>query len=143
MLGDLLRELLGAGQAKPAMKKGAKMKPMKIGGASRRMTPSQRDFPGETNYGVPEDNMIDTKMGYIQPQQYDQLVNSSQGERGYLNPLQGAGSMYRPMNQNFVQQGGFDPMRSAVRMQYGAQNQFEGGQNPLLSEDFRNRLRVR
>lgn len=39
--------------------------------------------------------------------------------------------------------GGFDPMQSAARMQYGAQNQFQPGQNPLQNEDYRNILRVR
>jgi len=34
-------------------------------------TPSQRDYPGRTNYGVPQDNMIDTPQGYITRQQYD------------------------------------------------------------------------
>lgn len=37
----------------------------------KQQTPSQRDYPGRTNYGVPEDNMIDTPQGYITPQQYD------------------------------------------------------------------------
>lgn len=36
------------------------------------LTPAQRDFPGRTNYGVPEDNMIDTPGGYITREQYNQ-----------------------------------------------------------------------
>ena len=40
--------------------------------------------------------------------------------------------------------GGFDPMQSAARMQYGAQNQFYPGQNPLNNNTEDNfRLRVR
>ena len=38
-----------------------------------QQTPSQRDYPGRTNYGVPEDNMIDTPNGYVTTQQYDQM----------------------------------------------------------------------
>lgn len=33
--------------------------------------PAQRDFPGRTNYGVPQDNMIDTPQGYVTREQYN------------------------------------------------------------------------
>lgn len=41
-----------------------------------------------------------------------------------------------------LQGSSFDPMQSAARMQYGAQNQFYEGQNPMYRDDYRG-LRVR
>ncbi len=58
-LQEMLRQRLGMGA-----------QPNTYGGAS---SAAQRDFPGQTNYGVPEDNMIDTPDGYISREQYDQL----------------------------------------------------------------------
>lgn len=43
-------------------------------GYEPQMTPAQRDFPGRTNYGVPEDNMIDTPQGYVTAEQYNQMM---------------------------------------------------------------------
>lgn len=81
MLGDLLRELLGigGGAAKPATRTAKKAgsgaaRAKRFAGTqqkARPMTPSQRDYPGRTNYGTPQDNMIDTPGGYVTPEQYD------------------------------------------------------------------------
>ncbi len=51
----------------------------------KQMTLSQRDFPGRTNYGVKEDNMIDTPNGYITAQQYDQLTPADRDFPGRTN----------------------------------------------------------
>lgn len=36
---------------------------------------AQMYYPGRTNYGVPQDNMIDTSMGYITPEQFNQAMS--------------------------------------------------------------------
>lgn len=80
-----------------------------MAGSMDNLDPYQKDFPGRTNYGVPEDNMIDTRMGYMKPEQYDQVMNSARGERGYMNPVQGGGSLYRPQ-QPTMQSQQFNPL---------------------------------
>jgi len=53
------------------------------------ISPAQRDFPGRTNYGVPEDDMIDTPRGYVSHAEYN-LNNTPLRNRptfaGNLNP---------------------------------------------------------
>lgn len=46
----------------------------------RPINPAQQMYPGSTNYGVPQDNMIDTSMGYLTNDQFNQ---------GYTGQLQG------------------------------------------------------
>jgi hypothetical protein len=121
LLGGLIGG--GAGQAlKGAKKKGKKLDGSVLGalqgmGQSRLVRPTQapsdRFFPGNTNFGVPQDNMIDSSMGYLTPPQFDQVMNSAMGERGYMNPVQGGGSLYRP--DQFSLQGGSSPLNDQRR----------------------------
>jgi hypothetical protein len=123
LLGGLIGAGGGAGQAlKGAKKKGKKPDGSVLGalqgmGQSRLVRPTQapsdRFFPGNTNFGVPQDNMIDTSMGYMTPPQFDQVMNSAMGERGYMNPVQGGGSLYRP--DQFSLQGGSSPLNDQRR----------------------------
>jgi len=127
LLGGLIGG--GAGQAVKGAKKGKKGSPAKSVmpggmlealqgmGQSRLVRPTQapsdRFFPGNTNFGVPQDNMIDTSMGYMTPPQFDQVMNGAMGERGYMNPVQGGGSLYRP--DQFSLQGGSSPLNDQRR----------------------------
>lgn len=75
---------------------------------------AQRDFPGRTNYGVPEDNMIDTPQGYITPQQYNQLApydreaitqglgSPRQPQAPYASPITGANNPIRQVQRNGI-----------------------------------------
>lgn len=86
-----LKKLLGLQPQQKVAPKLSKL-PMK-----QYMQPAQRDFPGKTNYGVPQDNMIDTPNGYITPEQYNaqsQLrvkpnfgVQSKNYQTGQVNPV--------------------------------------------------------
>lgn len=67
-LEEFLRDRLGMARApQQAQPKRS------VRGAQPSQTPAQRDFPGRTNYGVPEDNMIDTPSGYVKPEQYNAM----------------------------------------------------------------------
>ena len=74
-LRKLVEEKLGRqqkpAQVRPALPMQRMAQPINQPAQGPRMTPSQRDFPGRTNYGVPEDDMIDTPNGYITGPQYD------------------------------------------------------------------------
>lgn len=87
-------------------------------GGGSYQTPAMRDFPGRTNYGVPEDNMIDTPIGYISPQAYNSL-----GPIPIGNPAQqtihpqyqitpgSEGSAIQGKQYGAPIQGGVDPQR--------------------------------
>ncbi len=109
MLKEILMGLLGGGMAGGAVKqvtqpqkKGMKLHGMNVvngGGRSnifrpellqqrqpmqriqpRPMMPASQFYLGSTNYGTPQDNMIDTSMGYLTDDQFNQ---------GYTGQLQG------------------------------------------------------
>lgn len=63
---------------------------------SSQRTPAERDFPGRTNYGVPQDNMIDTPNGYVTPAQY----NLMRHPRPQGIPMQEPRLTGIPMGQN-------------------------------------------
>ncbi len=52
---------------------------------SRFDTPANKFYPSRTNYGVPEDEMIDTSMGYLSPDQFNQGYRGQLQNRGF-NP---------------------------------------------------------
>ena len=70
--------------------------------------PSQRDFPGKTNYGVPQDNMIDTPGGYITPQQYDKNLMTNGYIRGAKYEDDGFVGSPRNLNQ-------YSPLNADIR----------------------------
>lgn len=152
MLGNLLRELLGldngaVGQAKKGAAGAAigggvgsarKMKP-KIPPKRQKLpmekmlpmkpyaNPAQPQFPGRTNYGVPQDNMIDTSMGYLTNDQFNQ------GATGRLqrqsNPMD-----FDTIPNNFTAGRTGYYQGSNPYLQGGGANQYE---------ELKNRLRVR
>lgn len=75
-----------------------------VAGGMPAQSRSQRDFPGQTNYGVPEDNMIDQMGGYVTRQQYDNnmmnngfLRNARYEDEGFVgNPR--SMNQYSPLN---------------------------------------------
>ena len=90
-LQDLLRNLGFIDE--PAPQKQMRQVPRQ----AAQQTPAQRDFPGRTNYGVPEDNMIDSPQGYITRQQYNEqqmqkpnpIMGSQPVSRGIYSPGEG------------------------------------------------------
>lgn len=86
------------------------------GGQPQRRAPSaaERDFPGRTNYGVPEDDMIDSPMGYMTPHQYNGLAPVMQG------------TMQRTQNPQFQH----TPFSEGTNIQG---NQFDARMNPQLA----------
>lgn len=91
-------------------------------GIKSKMRPSDRDYPGKTNYGVPEDNMIDTANGYVTRGQYDQMYANKIPMRATSQPVQ--------MNQRKLQ-GGYG---IADRLQRA--DGFRSLQSPQPSEDY-------
>ena len=132
-LRDRLMELLGGGeQPQRQMKQAKPMRAVAQGVARGAVTPAQRDFPNKTNYGVAEDNMIDTPEGYITPQQYNALKTRPMYGRHLQDPVEGEGVNPIQM-QNYgtndmsaniqgVQNYGFTPMQGG-RLNYDSKPQ--------------------
>ena len=95
--------------------------------------PSQRDFPGKTNYGVPQDNMIDTPGGYITPQQYDKNLMTN----GYIRgaKYEDGGFVGSPRNLNQ-----YSPLNADIRNfpQIAEDDYVVGPQFSRINQDIKN-----
>lgn len=73
-----------------------------------KMSPAQAQYPGRTNYGVPEDNMIDTEMGYLTDDQFNQGIRGVQAQAYPVQRLYGgmAGIPSNARRGVYLQSGG-------------------------------------
>ena len=152
---DLFEAIVGGGepQGLKASAKGAGM-----GAMASRQTPSQRDYPGRTDYGTPQDNMIDQMGGYVTRQQYDKnfmnngfLRNAKYEDEGFtgspsnLNQFSPQNADVKNFNQQSQQIQQVNPMDftggSGFNPRYNQEPlpQVQGG----MPTAGRNRLRVR
>ena len=95
--------------------------------------PSQKDFPGRTNYGVPQDNMIDTPGGYITRQQYDKNLMTNGYLRGAIHEDEGFVGTSRNLNQ-------MSPANADIRnfSQMAEDDYVAGPQFSRINQDIRN-----
>jgi len=126
-----MRRVGAAGAMKPKLERKEHLPPLE----KMFRSPAQRDYPGRTNYGVPEDNMIDTPQGYITRQLYNQRqqpqsrVSMGYGMQPFGNAIEDQWtahqslqpvdyntnqvSMYGPMMQGGVPMGGLQAPQGA------------------------------
>lgn len=128
-----LRKLLGI--ERPAAQAAKKAASGAVGGAIALK--SQRDFPGKTNYGVPQDDMIDTPGGYITRQQYDKNLMTNGYLRGAIHEDEGFVGTPRNLNQ-------MSPANADIRNFTRGRTGYYQGSNPFinsLNDDYNLRVR--
>lgn len=63
-------------------------RPMQYAQRKPMQDPARELYPNRTNYGVPQDNMIDTSMGYLTDDQFNQgFTGQYQGSNPYIEDL--------------------------------------------------------
>jgi hypothetical protein len=125
-LRNILESLIAAGQqaqqANLQPSNRPSNRPSRLEAPTRPQSPqpSQKYFPNRTNYGVPEDNMIDTSMGYLNDDQFNQGMSGR--FQGTVNPTD---MDMVPRNQQFAMRSRF------IQPWYQ-------GSNPFMSNPYQN-----